>query len=86
MSNLNYVHKYLQDCDFDFPSLRSLHHLVLEWLGSRKGAAFSVSCISPILHCLACKQRRSNMEIQNPKPQAAFKWLAFCKHIVKELD
>lgn len=54
MSNLNYVYKYLQDCDFDFPPLCSVHHLVLEWLGSKKRAAFSVSCIIPILRCLAC--------------------------------
>lgn len=36
MSNLNYVYKYLQDCDFDFPPLCLVHHLALEWLGSKK--------------------------------------------------
>lgn len=86
MSNLNDVHKYLQGCDFDFPPLCSVHHLVLEWLGSKKPAAFSVSCIIPILCCLACYQRRNNGEIQNLKPQATFKWLAFCKNTVEELD
>lgn len=36
MSNGNYVYKYLQDGDFDFPPVCSVHHLVLEWLGSKK--------------------------------------------------
>lgn len=85
MSNFNYVHKYLQDCDFDFPPLCSVHHLVLEWLGSTKRAAFSVSCVTPILHCLACKRRSSSVEIQNLKPKAAFKWIVFCKNSVKEI-